>query len=221
MGLINNMQVTCVMMPLHHLKTIYVRYWVNGSHKCTHKCKCTHTHTVLTLLLIMQKTSWLLGHLLWWCGCLSRCAGCAVVNACRFIWMRVGSCTPTTVLVLFLMAETIVTTLSPLTQQNLPFHIDRERSNRYIGYSITIYHMESNQPTTAPLQAPPFLTQSAAGHETMKEWVIHPCAVLTFCQSRVGDTSYCSIWINVRGQACYTLLDDFCIWTSRGLVNLR
>lgn len=51
--------------------------------------------------------------------------------------MRVGSSTPTTVLVLFLMAETTVTTLSPLTQKNLPFHIDRQGVREEMDVLVT------------------------------------------------------------------------------------
>ncbi len=82
--------------------------------------------------------------------------------------------------------------LCPLTQQNLPFHIDRQGGKQRCTRCITVLLFTMWSLTKPP--SPLYLTQSAAGHETMKEWVIHPSAVVLFSQqSRVGDASYYSI----------------------------
>ncbi len=79
--------------------------------------------------------------------------------------------------------------LCPLTQQNLPFHIDKQGGKQRCTRCITVLLFSLTNPPPLPC-----LTQSTAGHETMKEWVIHPSAVVLFCQqSRVGDASYDSI----------------------------
>lgn len=110
-----------------------------------------HRNAIIPTMGIQRfrKTHCVLGHLLWRCVRLLRCAGCTVVDAHRFIWKCVGIA----LLRVFQFSSSRQRRLSrlcPLTQKNLLFHIGRQggkqRCNGCICNSVAVHHVAPNQP---------------------------------------------------------------------------